>query len=108
MSWHIPVWYWLAHAAVGTLLVSAAGCLGAALCRQPVRKLRLIEMTLFGCLLAPWLSLLSGLPQWSLGWLGAPDSPAFVRATIETAASPAGAEDVVDARQRLDRAVLAA
>ena len=51
MAWHVPFWNWLAHAAVGALVVLAAGCLAAACCRQPVRRLRLIELTLLGCLL---------------------------------------------------------
>jgi beta-lactamase regulating signal transducer with metallopeptidase domain/protocatechuate 3,4-dioxygenase beta subunit len=103
MIWHIPVWTWLAHAAVGTLLVLAAGCLGAALSRQPVRKLRLIELTLLGCLLAPWLSLLSGLPQWSLGWLESPEQT-VARAKAVTSVAQGDIED----RDRLDLAELSA
>jgi beta-lactamase regulating signal transducer with metallopeptidase domain len=103
MAWHIPFWYWLAHAALGGLLVLGVGCLAASLCRQPVRRLRLIELTLLGCLLTPWLSLLSGVPQWSLGWLASTDSPA-----VAVAASGSAIEDRSVDREQLDRAVLAA
>jgi beta-lactamase regulating signal transducer with metallopeptidase domain/protocatechuate 3,4-dioxygenase beta subunit len=103
MAWHVPFWNWLAHAAAGALVVLAVGCLAAILCRQPVRRLRLIELTLLGCLLTPWLSLLSGLPQWSLGVLSGPEPPA-VTAAPDNRAGEHGFED----RERLDRAVLAA
>jgi protocatechuate 3,4-dioxygenase beta subunit len=83
MAWHIPLWYWLAHAAIGGLLVLGGGCVGARLCRQPAARLRAIQLTLLGCLLVPWLSLLSGLPQWSLGWLPAS------KPVAETSALPA-------------------
>jgi beta-lactamase regulating signal transducer with metallopeptidase domain/protocatechuate 3,4-dioxygenase beta subunit len=69
MAWHIPIWYWLAHSALGGLLLLAGGCAVARLCQQPVRRLRVLELTLLGCLLVPWLHLVPGLPQWSLGWL---------------------------------------
>jgi beta-lactamase regulating signal transducer with metallopeptidase domain/protocatechuate 3,4-dioxygenase beta subunit len=61
--------YWLAHAALSAFLLLAAGCLAVRLCRQPVRRLRWAELTLLGCLLAPWLSLVPGLPRYDLGWL---------------------------------------
>ncbi len=74
MAWHVTLWHWLAHAAVAGSLVLAVGCLAVRRVRQPVRRLRLAELTLLGCLLAPWLSLLPGLPRFSLGWLEAPRS----------------------------------
>src|SRR5262249_17808622 len=98
MTWQTPVWNWLAHAAVGNLLVLAVGCVGAALCRQPVRRLRLIELTFLGCLLAPWLSLVSGLPQWSLGWL---DVPAATAAALDPPNASTAAADIED-QDRLD------
>jgi BlaR1 peptidase M56 len=70
MSWHTPFWHWLAQATLAGSLILVAGCLAVRLCRQPARKIRLAELTLFGCLLAPWLGGLPGLPQWRLGWLG--------------------------------------
>src|SRR5438132_14434281 len=97
MAWHIPFGVWLAHAALGGLLVFGAGCLAARLCREPVRRLRLIELTLLGCLLVPWLSLVSGLPQWSLGWLASSEPVA------ETPIPPVMALGRrVDERERLE------
>lgn len=102
MAWHIPFWHWLVQAAVGGLLLLSAGCLAARLCRQPVRRLRVIELTLLGCLLVPWLSLVSGLPQWSLGWLPAPEP--VMEIPMARAVSRAGG---FDEQQRLELAVLA-
>jgi beta-lactamase regulating signal transducer with metallopeptidase domain len=107
MAWYIPVWTWLAHAAVGTLLVLGVGCLGAALSRQPIRKLRLIELTLLGCLLAPWLSLLSGLPRWSLGWIVSSEATAESFAAAGTATVTVAQGDW-ESRERQDRAMVAA
>jgi hypothetical protein len=71
MAWQISLLYWLSHAAVSAFLLLAAGCLAMWLCRQPVRRLRLAELTLLGCLLAPALQLVPGLPHYTLGWLQA-------------------------------------
>src|SRR5262245_10151136 len=71
MAWQISFTYWLAHVALGSFLLLAAGCLAVSLCRQPVRRLRLAEFTLLGCLLVPWLNLVPGLPHYALGWLEA-------------------------------------
>ena len=60
MAWHIGIWHWLAQAALGSALVLACGCLAARLARQPVRRLRLLELTLLGCLAAPWLGMVPG------------------------------------------------
>jgi beta-lactamase regulating signal transducer with metallopeptidase domain/uncharacterized GH25 family protein len=90
MTWHVPVFHWLANAALGGFLLLGAGCLAVRCCRQPVRRLRLIELTLLGCLLVPWLSRVPGLPHWSAGLLGAPpadDPPAL----SVTSGSPAAA-----------------
>jgi beta-lactamase regulating signal transducer with metallopeptidase domain/protocatechuate 3,4-dioxygenase beta subunit len=103
MAWHILFWNWLAHAAVGGFLVLCGGCLAAWLCRQPVRRLRMIELTLLGCLVVPWLGLLPGLPQWSLGWLATAE-------TFSSAALAVPSEPLVqsDQRERLEQALLAA
>ncbi|HKB40224.1 MAG TPA: M56 family metallopeptidase [Gemmataceae bacterium] len=85
MAWHTPVWYWLAHAALGSFVVLALGALAVRLCREPARRIRLIELTLLGCLLVPWLSRLPGTARWSLGWLGAPPTE-----DVEPAALDAG------------------
>jgi beta-lactamase regulating signal transducer with metallopeptidase domain len=72
MAWHLAICTWLAHAALGSLVLLGIGCLAVACCRQPVRRLRLIELTLVGCLVVPWLSRLPGLPHWSVGLLTLP------------------------------------
>jgi uncharacterized GH25 family protein len=69
MAWHLGALTWLAHAAVGGSLFLAAGCLAAALCRQPVRRILVIELALAGALLVPWAAALPCLPHWSAGWL---------------------------------------
>src|SRR5439155_18047028 len=97
MAWYLVVWQWLAHAAVGSLLILAVGGLAVRLCRQPVQRLRVIELALVGCLIAPWLSLLPDLPHWSAGVLSTPgtaeESPAAPLPSPEpiatTAAAPA-------------------
>ncbi len=58
---------WLANAAAGSLIILAAGSLAARLCRQPVRRARLVVLTLFGALALPWLALLPIVPRWSTG-----------------------------------------
>jgi beta-lactamase regulating signal transducer with metallopeptidase domain len=75
MTWHLWAWLWLAHLAVGGSLFLAVGCLAVRLCRHPVRRIRLIELTLVGSLLVPLLAQVPALPHWSLGWLPA-DTPA--------------------------------
>src|SRR5713226_8810302 len=68
MAWHTPWMIWLAQAAFIGLVLLIAGCLGVLLCRQLVRRLRLMELTLVACLLAPLLSLCPGVPRLCLGW----------------------------------------
>ena len=75
MAWHILAWRWLAHAAVGGLIILALGSLAARLCRQPVRRARLVVLTMLGALLVPWLGAVRvpfSLPiatRWSSGIL---------------------------------------
>ena len=56
MVWHILAWRWLANAAVGGLIVLALGGLAVRLCRQPVRRARLVVLTILGALVVPWIS----------------------------------------------------
>ena len=71
---------WLANAAVGGLIVLALGSLAAKLFRQPVRRARIIVLTLLGAFAVPWLSPLPIAPKWSAGFaladptLGGPTS----------------------------------
>src|SRR6266540_2151904 len=85
MAWHTPLWYWLAHAALGSFVILILGGLAVRLCREPARRIRLIELTLLGSLLVPWLSRLPGTPRWSLRWLGEPPTE-----DVEPAAGDAG------------------
>ncbi|MEX1095583.1 MAG: M56 family metallopeptidase, partial [Planctomycetales bacterium] len=68
------LWHWLAQSALVGSVLSAIGCVGVLACRQPVKRLRLIELTLAACLLAPLIGTLPGWPTWPLPWLagGAP------------------------------------
>jgi WD40 repeat protein len=66
-------------------LILLVGCLALRFFRQPVERLRIIEWTLAGCLLAPLLQQIPGVPRWSLGlWpraeVAAADEPAPVQA----------------------------
>src|SRR4051812_839074 len=59
----------LAHAAVGGTVLLTAGLLAVLCCRQPVRRIRLIELTLLGALAVPFVSHSPWLPHWSMGLL---------------------------------------
>ncbi len=49
MDEYVLAWRWLAHAAVGGSIVSGPGkSRGLALCRQPVRRARVVVLTLLG------------------------------------------------------------
>ncbi len=76
MAWHAMVWRLLAHAAVDGFLILGLGCLAVHWCRQPIRRLRLIELTLLGALLVPCTTFLPGIPSLSLGWLDSPSPTA--------------------------------
>jgi beta-lactamase regulating signal transducer with metallopeptidase domain len=67
----ILAWGRLADAAAGGLLVLAVGSLAAGLCRQPVRRARLIVLTLLGGVAVPWLGALPVVPRWKAGVLPA-------------------------------------
>ncbi len=75
MFWRIDLVYWLAHSVLAGFVILAVGCAAMRLCREPVRRLRLAELTLLGCLLAPGMYLVPGLPHFSLGWLGDAAAP---------------------------------
>ena len=69
MGWHIAVLPWLAHAVIGGSVFLLAGAVAVRLSRQPIRRIRLIEITLAGTLAVPWVSQLAWLPHWSTGLL---------------------------------------
>jgi beta-lactamase regulating signal transducer with metallopeptidase domain len=65
-------WIRLADAAAGGLIVLAAGSLAALFCRQPVRRARLIVLTLLGGVAVPCLGALPIAPRWSARLLPVP------------------------------------
>jgi len=67
MDVYVLAWRWLAHAAAGGLIVLALGSLAAHLCRQPVRRARVVVLTLLGGFAVPWLATLPIAPKWSAG-----------------------------------------
>ncbi len=54
---------WLVHSALMSLIVLSIGSGAVLLSGQPIRRLRIIELTLLGCLVAPWLGMVPGYPQ---------------------------------------------
>jgi beta-lactamase regulating signal transducer with metallopeptidase domain len=72
MDWQVLTGSRLADAAAGGLIVLAAGSLAARLCRQPVRRVRLIVLSLVGAMAVPGLGVLPVAPRWSAGLLAAP------------------------------------
>jgi hypothetical protein len=72
MPWLLSLSDWLIHAALLSLPIFAVGSIAVLCCRQPVRRVRLIELTLAACLAVPWLGLVPGWPQWSVPWAAWP------------------------------------
>jgi beta-lactamase regulating signal transducer with metallopeptidase domain/protocatechuate 3,4-dioxygenase beta subunit len=99
MAWHLVALDLLIHTAVGGSLLLLAAALAVRWCRQPVRRVRLIELALAGAVLLPLTSQLPGLPRWSAGLLprGA-ESPTL---TPPQSGYPAGPEHSPD----LDRSL---
>ena len=83
MDWQVLTWSRLADAAAGGLIVLAAGSLAARLCRQPVRRARLIVLSLLGAMAVPALGALPVAPRWSVGL---PAAPAAILARADHAA----------------------
>jgi hypothetical protein len=84
MIWHTGILSWLLHASVGGTFVLVAGLLAVHWCRQPIRRIRLIELTLLGALVVPCASHVSWLPHWSVGWLTMPTLPAAEPISVKT------------------------
>jgi beta-lactamase regulating signal transducer with metallopeptidase domain len=77
MNGYLVAWGWLVRVAASGFLVLMAGSLAAQLCRQPVRRARIIVLTLMGAFAVPWLGVLPVAPRWSAGFaLAIPQSPA--------------------------------
>ncbi len=83
MDWQVLTGSRLADAAAGGLIVLAAGSLAARLCRQPVRRARLIVLSLLGAMAVPALGALPVAPRWSVGF---PAVPAAILARADHAA----------------------
>src|SRR5262245_5257766 len=94
MAWHLVALNVLIHTAVGGSLFLLAAALVVRWCRQPVRRLRLIELALGGALLLPLVSQLPGLPRWSAGLLPLEPAPG-------TSAVPPGQNPTADSPERL-------
>lgn len=67
MPWIDALYPWLIHSALMSLAVLAVGSMAVVLCRQPARRVRIIELSLAGCLVAPWLGMIPGYPQLAVG-----------------------------------------
>ena len=63
MSWSVPCYAWLVSAAIQSFCVLLAGSLILLCVREPVRRIRVIELTFWGCLLVPCLGLIPGYPS---------------------------------------------
>jgi beta-lactamase regulating signal transducer with metallopeptidase domain len=94
MNGYLVAWGWLVRAAVSGLLVLAVGSVAALLCRQPVRRARIVVLTLLGALAVPWLGSLPMVPEWSAGFVLAnpaapPPARGEARALAASTALPA-------------------
>jgi BlaR1 peptidase M56 len=68
MDGYLIAWRWLAHAAVGGFIVLALGSFAVKLCHQPVRRSRVVILTLLAAFGVPWFGSLPIAPQWSAGF----------------------------------------
>ena len=64
---------WIVRSAVVSLTILLIGSGAVLLWRQPVRRVRIIELVLVGCLIAPWLGMIPGYPQLAVVWRHATD-----------------------------------
>ncbi len=101
MDGYVLAWRWLAHGAVGGLIVLCLGSLAAWLCGQPVRRARIVVLTLVGAFAVPWLGALPLVPRWSAGIvLATPRALAPPVTEVQTAAAPALPPLAIDRLQR--------
>ncbi len=57
---------WLVRSALVSLTILLIGSGAVLVWRQPLRRVRIIELVLAACLIAPWLGLIPGYPQLSV------------------------------------------
>ena len=85
---------WLAQVGLASFVILLLGGGAVLLWRQPVRRVRIIELALAGCLLVPWLGLLPGYPRltvgpWGQATVGRQQSPPAAPSTVEQPAASA-------------------
>ena len=68
MPYHDILCSWLLRSALVSLTILLIGSGAVLVWRQPVRRVRIIELVLAGCLVAPLLGMIPGYPQLSLAW----------------------------------------
>lgn len=76
---------WLLPSAMASLAILAVGSAGVLLWRQPARRVRIIEWTLAGCLVAPLVGMIPGYPRLALSW---PEAAAPIEQEVRETASP--------------------
>ena len=70
-------------------LILLVGCVAMRFFKQPIERLRIIEWTLAGCLVAPLLQQIPGVPRWSLGlWPQREVAAADERSPIQATPAP--------------------
>ena len=76
MPYHDILCSWLLRSALVSLTILLIGSGAVLVWRQPVRRVRIIELVLAGCLIAPLLGMIPGYPQLSVAWWHSADSKA--------------------------------
>ena len=89
MDWRSLVSVRPADAALAGMIVLVLGSLAAGLSRQPVRRVRIILLTLLGAAVVPFLGASAIGPRWSVGLLPALAAPAPVESIMTSPAPPA-------------------
>jgi beta-lactamase regulating signal transducer with metallopeptidase domain len=99
MPWSESLFWWLVYSSVVSLVISTIGSAAVLLCRQPARRLRIIELSLAACLIAPLLGMIPGYPELAVVRLcAAPPQPQAISTppTMGQVAAPAVSQpDVV-------------
>ena len=70
MAWYLSAYDLLLLSALGSLVILIVGAAATALVRQPARKIRTMQCTLFACLAVPCVAMIPGVPQWRLSQSG--------------------------------------
>ncbi|HQU43301.1 MAG TPA: HEAT repeat domain-containing protein [Pirellulales bacterium] len=96
MTWDAAMYEFVVRGFAATLPLLIVSAAVVAASRQPVRRVRLIELTFVACLSAPWLGWLPGMPHWSAAGI-------VRRPPAETPVSPNVATDHRNAARHSDR-----